>query len=139
MDVPEKEAAIDRILEAVSSGTSLKKACKVEKEINRPKFYRLMDADKELADRYARARKQGWACMADEIMDIADDGENDYTEDEDGKQIVNYDHIQRSKVRIDTRKWLLSKMLPKTYGDKQEIKHEGTAISVNVVKPHGAD
>ncbi len=127
MDVPEKEAAITRILDAVSSGTSLKKACKVEKGINRPMFYRWMDADKDLSDRYARARKQGWACMADELTDIIANTE------------PQSEHIQLTKLEVDTKKWILSKMLPSQYGDKQEIEHKGTAISVNVVKPDGAN
>lgn len=127
MEVPEEEAAIERILEAVSSGISLKKACKREEGINRPRFYRLMDADKELADRYARARKQGWACMADELVDIIHNTE------------PQSEHVQLTKLEVDTKKWLLSKMLPKTYGDKQEVEHKGTPISVNIVKPDGAD
>ena len=127
MDVPEKEAAIDRILKAVSSGISLKKACKVEKGINRPTFYDWMNKDDALADKYARARKQGWACMADELVDIIHNTE------------PQSEHVQLTKLEVDTKKWLLSKMLPKTYGDKQEVEHKGTAISVNVVKPDGAD
>jgi hypothetical protein len=41
--------------------------------------------------------------------------------DERGGWEQNGEHIQRSRVRIDTRKWLLSKMLPKVYGDKSEV------------------
>ena len=41
--------------------------------------------------------------------------------DERGGCELNGEHIQRSRVRIDTRKWMLSKMLPKVYGDKTEV------------------
>jgi hypothetical protein len=41
--------------------------------------------------------------------------------DERGGWELNGEHIQRSRVRIDTRKWMLSKMLPKVYGDKTEV------------------
>jgi hypothetical protein len=41
--------------------------------------------------------------------------------DDDPGWELNGEHIQRSRVRIDTRKSLLSKMLPKVYGDKTEV------------------
>ena len=31
---------------------------------------------------------------------------------------VNGEAIQRSRLRVDTRKWILSKMVPKKYGTK---------------------
>lgn len=59
--------------------------------------------------------------MADEILEIADDGRNDWMEiqNRDGDNIgwkVNGEAVQRSRLRIDARKWLLSKLLPKKYG-----------------------
>ena len=70
---------------------------------------------------YAKAREIGYHSMADETLEIADDAHNDWMErngqDDAGWQ-TNGEHIQRSRLRIDTRKWLLSKALPKIYGDK---------------------
>ncbi len=57
------------------------------------------------------------------MADIADDGSNDFTKDKDGKAVVDHEHIQRSRLRIDTRKWIASKLLPKRYGDK--LQHTG--------------
>ncbi len=68
------------------------------------------------SEQYAKgceARAHYWA---DEMLDIADDGANDYMQRE-GKEYVNGEAIARSRLRVDTRKWLLSKMLPK-YADK---------------------
>ncbi|MCL4715483.1 MAG: hypothetical protein KJZ75_11280 [Hyphomonadaceae bacterium] len=76
-----------------------------------------------LADRYARAQKIRGQILADEIVAIADDASQDVTVGEDGKARVDHDHIQRSKLRVDTRKWVLAKVLPKIYGDK--IQHTG--------------
>ncbi len=56
--------------------------------------------------------------MADELLEIADDGRNDWVVDEEGGDKYNGDHVQRSRLRVDTRKWLLSKALPKVFGDK---------------------
>jgi hypothetical protein len=72
----------------------------------------------------SRAREIGYFILADEIMEIADDATNDYTtraKEEGAEVVVNHDHISRSKLRVDTRKWMLSKMLPKVYGDKVAV------------------
>lgn len=76
----------------------------------------------EFRVKYAQAKCQQLEFMTEDILDIADDGVNDWIEifDKDGESIgwrVNGEHIQRSRVRIDTRKWLASKLAPKMYGD----------------------
>jgi hypothetical protein len=68
--------------------------------------------------------------MADEIIEIADDDANDYVEnlDKDGKCIgykVDGEAIQRSRLRVDARKWVAAKLRPKKYGDKQQLQHSG--------------
>mgnify|MGYP003335998155 FL=1 len=55
---------------------------------------------------------------ADELDEIAGHKSNDYYVDDEGKLKPDLEHIARSRLRIDTRKWMLSKMLPKVYGDK---------------------
>lgn len=74
-------------------------------------------------EQYARAKEIQAEGFAEELMDIADDGTNDWMEklDKDGKPIgwmLNGEHVQRSKLRVDTRKWVASKLLAKKYGDK---------------------
>lgn len=81
-----------------------------------------------LRDLYARAKEDQAEILADEILEIADDGRNDWVEKRiRGKEVVLCDkeHIQRSRVRIDSRKWLLSKLKPRKYGDAALIKHAG--------------
>lgn len=68
-------------------------------------------------DDYARARNRGWERMAEELLDIADDSTRDVRV-VDGEEVVDHDHIARARLRVDSRKWLLSKRLPKTFGDK---------------------
>jgi len=63
--------------------------------------------------------------MEDEFLEIADDGRNDWVEQRNaqGEVIgweVNGEHIQRSRARLETRKWLMSKRAPRKYGDKVE-------------------
>jgi hypothetical protein len=62
--------------------------------------------------------------MADELLEIADDGSNDWMIRQHGADqsyAPNGEHIQRSRLRLDTRKWLLLKALPKIYGDKLPV------------------
>lgn len=82
-------------------------------------------------DQYARARKVQAETLVDEIIDIADnrtvDGiaaEDDTISTEKG-DFPNKEWMQRSGLRIDARKWYASKVLPKKYGDKQQIEHSG--------------
>jgi hypothetical protein len=84
--------------------------------------------DEKLATQYARAKRQQAEYLAEELMEIADDGENDWMESNAPNNpgwVANGEHLQRSKLRVDTRKWLMSKLLPKKYGDKQEVEHTG--------------
>ncbi len=75
----------------------------------------------EFSEQYARAREAQAEIRADEIVDIADDDTNDFTEDKDGKLVANSEHIQRSRLRVDARKWIAAKLLPKRYGDKLDL------------------
>jgi hypothetical protein len=75
-------------------------------------------------DQYARARESQADHLAEEILQIADDGSNDTYQTENG-EAVNHDVIARSRLRVDTRKWLASKLAPKKYGDKVTQEHTG--------------
>ena len=83
-----------------------------------------LDNKEGFAEKYSRAREIGYLSMADEMLEIADDGSNDWMlRQHAGNQscTANGEHIQRSRLRLDTRKWLLSKALPKIYGDKSPV------------------
>jgi terminase small subunit-like protein len=75
---------------------------------------------KDFSDQYARATAARADQFAEEIIEIADEGSNDTYEDDEGREYVNQDVIQRSRLRVDTRKWLMARMAPKKYGDKVE-------------------
>jgi hypothetical protein len=71
-------------------------------------------------EQYTRAREAQADHLAEEILQIADDGRND-TYETDGVVAVNHDAIQRSRLRVDARKWLAGKLAPKKYGDKLAV------------------
>lgn len=111
----------DKILSELETGRSLRDVCRDEGMPSEAMVRRWAREDAEFGAQYARAREIGYHAMADELLEISDDGQNDWMErngeDSDGWQ-VNGEHLQRSRLRVDTRKWLLSKALPKIYGDK---------------------
>lgn len=95
--------------------------------INPSTWYRWLQADKDLRERYARARADQAQVMADQITEIADNTQvgEIVTETPDGVQIKRADMIEHRKLRIESRKWLAAKLLPKVYGDKIQAEHTG--------------
>lgn len=88
-----------------------------------------VEKNPEFSSQYAKSRDRGLDSMAEETLEIADDGTNDWMEkrNADGStyEAVNTEHIQRSRLRVDTRKWYLSKLAPKRYGDSARVEHTG--------------
>ena len=120
-------------------GESLRTICKSEHLPNISTILDWISKHSEFSEQYARAREQQQEFYAEEILDIADDGQNDYMErlNKNGEieMVVNHENIQRSRLRVDTRKWIMSKLAPKKYGDKvqQEISgKDGGELIVNV-------
>jgi hypothetical protein len=86
--------------------------------------FRWLAAHKEFRDQYARAREARADAMAEEILEISDDDSDDAIIDpETGSTRLNTEFVARSRLKVDTRKWLMARMAPKVYGDKvsQEI------------------
>lgn len=114
------EALAAEICERLEHGESLNRICRDEHMPTEGCVRDWVSDDREgFNARYAKARERGYARLADELLDIADDGSNDWMERE-GHAVPNGELVARSRLRLDTRKWLLSKMLPKLYGDKQQ-------------------
>jgi len=117
----------DEILHRIVAGESLNRILKDE---HLPSISSVFDwltdeSKSEFLDKYNQAKELQAEYYADELIDIADDASNDYVEkvmaSGEVVQVVNSEHIQRSRLRVDTRKWIASKLLPKRYGDKQEV------------------
>jgi hypothetical protein len=79
-----------------------------------------MDESEEYKAQYARAKEAQADFIFEQILDIADDDSDDELFTEDGKRVLNSEFVQRSKLKIEARKWVVSKLLPKKYGDKIE-------------------
>lgn len=100
----------------------LRKLCKLHNELPVvDTIYQWRYKYKDFSEQYAEAKLKQAELMAEEILEICDDGTNDWMatlgDEEQGMGWrLNGEHVNRSRLRIDTRKWLASKLLPKTYG-----------------------
>jgi hypothetical protein len=99
----------DHICKRLSEGESLRAMCKDDDMPCQSTVFKWLAAEPAFAEQYARAREAQADCMADEIQEIADEVANDATA------------VARNRLRVDARKWLASKMVPKKYGDTLAI------------------
>lgn len=138
----------DAICILLAEGRSLNEICRQEGMPDKSTVIRWLGKYPDFRNQYAKAKEVGIEVWAEDILDIADDGSNDWMErkNADGENIgwsFNGEAAKRSQIRIDARKWLLSKLAPKRFGDKvqQEITGkdggpvEFTKIERVVVRP----
>ena len=113
----QKSKACEEILARVRGGMSLSAACDGDDWIApRQTFEHWCDSDVALMGEYERAREARAELLFEQCLDIADQYEQAEEKLEGGT-----DHINRARLRIDTRKWMLGKMQPKKYGEKLAI------------------
>ena len=118
---PDRRKIAERIFEGMRSGLSAHKACAAV-GLHQSTFNGWLNDDAQLAVDYARARDDLIEKLASEIISIADQdvGTTDNGSTDSGA-------VQDKRVRIEARKWALSKMAPKKYGDRIEIAGDDAA------------
>ncbi len=135
-----------KICEGIAAGQSLRKVCNSE-EMPAPSTvcaWVLNDLH-GFSEQYAKARRLQAELLADEIFDISDDATNDYMirQSKSGEEyeVANPEVIGRSRLRVDTRKWYLSKVLPKIYGDRVQNVHtdaDGNPLTILLAQIAGS-
>lgn len=109
-----------KVLDLLAQSGSLRRVCR-ELGVSRNSIIPwVVDNTEGFGDAYARAKEHGIDTLVEETLDIADDGSNDYMAAKDGMQL-DTEHIQRSKIRVETRRWLAERMAPRRYGLKQGV------------------
>jgi len=103
------------VLDGMRNGFSAFKACQIA-GVPQSTFSRWCDDDVTLAENYARAREDLVEMLAQEVLELSD---SDVGLLPDGKK--DWAAVQKHKLQVDTRKWLLSKLAPRKYGDKLEL------------------
>ena len=104
---PEIAAEICRRMEA---GESLRSICRSEDMPDEATVRLWARENREgFSAQYAMASETRMDCLADEILEIADNASSA--------------DVPAARLRVDTRKWLMSKIAPKRFGDKVDLTH----------------
>lgn len=111
----DREKISAKVLEGMRNGLSAFKACQAA-GVAHSTFLGWVNDDATLADNYAHTREDLIERIASEVMELAD---SEVPETGDGKR--DWQAIQQRKLQVDSRKWLLSKLAPKKYGDRLEL------------------
>ena len=111
------DALFAKICARIAAGESVNAICRDKDMPNQDSFYKWLRNKPGLAEKYTHAREAQADTIFNEILDIADDGRNDFMERETG-EVPDHELVQRSRLRIDARKWMAGKLAPKKYGDK---------------------
>lgn len=130
----EIETIFKKILNHISvDGMAIRNVLKLDGTPSNETFFKWLEEDEEKSKRYARACEERADLMFEDILHIADDTSRDTKTVDlgDGVEIetLNSEAIQRSRLRVDARKWALSKMNPKKYGDKIDLTTGGDKIN----------
>lgn len=132
----------------LATGRSLRSVCEAANMPSTTTFFVWLGKYPAFREQYARAKEESADALVEDMLAIADDGLNDTYTDADGNDRTMPDVIQRSKLRVDTRKWIASKLKPKKYGDKiqQELVGPGGGpvqhihkIERTIVSPENPD
>lgn len=131
----ERNQKLLKIFDIISNGQSLRKALEQVK-MSSATFFEWIDKDSDKAKQYARACEDRADMIFEEILEIADKQDSDVIEI-DGNIVTNHNVINRSRLQVDARKWALSKMNPKKYGDKLDITSDNTRLNIPLIPDIG--
>lgn len=132
----------DRICAELAEGKSLRTVCRADDMPDKSTVFKWLRTIPEFADHYTKAKEEAADALFEETVDIADDGSNDWIASNDPDNPgykFNNEHYQRSRLRVDTRKWMMSKMKPKKYGDRVTQEHTGPNGTPLIVKLSAGD
>lgn len=118
----------DQICAYIAEGKSMRTIASFDGMPDLTTFYRWMRTHEEFRQQYARAKQDQADALAEDILDISDDGTNDWMEVRNKKGeieiVLDKEHVMRSRLRVDARKWIAAKMKPKVYGDGVLVKNQ---------------
>lgn len=105
----------------LAQGMSLRTTCKQEGMPDPATVFSWMRKYPEFLKRYEQAKQESSDALAEELLDIADEG--------------NPTDTQRARLRVDARKWLMAKMKPKKYGEQLDLTSKGEALPQPILAP----
>ena len=134
----DKDIFFPMILSEIEEGNSLRSVLSKKDMPSRYTFFEWLKDDDGKANQYARACEVRAESIFEDILEIADNSSNDtiYT---DKGEIPNSEWMQRSRLRVDARKWMLGKMNPKKYGEKIQQEHSGEVTQTIISLGNGTN
>ena len=108
----------DEVCALVAEGKSLRQVTELTGMPSRRAVQYWLTRYPDFKEKYECAMMLLGEFWAHEIIEIADDTAGDYVITEDGRRVVDHENINRARLKVDARKWLLSKILPNRYGDR---------------------
>ena len=114
----------DRICEQLADGMSMRKVCEANDMPCKATIFSWLRTNAEFLDQYETAKGEAADSMTDDMLDISDNLTGD---------------TQRDRLRVDTRKWVASKLKPKKYGDYQKHEHTGSVVTEATLTLIGGD
>lgn len=120
----------NKVCHELSMGRSLRTVCAAEDMPAIATIFNWFATYPLFLEQYARAKVESADALAEEILDIADDTIKVI---KSGAEKKSSAYAQAQRLRVDSRKWIMSKMKPKKYGDTIDVKSDGKAIQGNVI------
>ena len=125
----EIETIFSEIIKQVSEGLSLREVLRQTDMPSSQTFYLWINGDESKSKQYAHACSDRADGIFDEIIEIADENNADAYIDDTGAVKIDGNTVARSRLKIDARKWVASKLNPKKYGDKVDVTSGGEKIN----------
>lgn len=122
---PQDHPVWGEIVYRVSAGKSLSTVLRDPDLPSWPMFYAMLEQDPKLRQAYDKAVQDRADRMADEILELSD---MEMPEGLEGAMASAW--VQQKRMQVDARKWIASKLKPRTYGDRIDVAVTDTRISV---------
>jgi hypothetical protein len=124
----DKDKIFPLILSEIEEGASLRSILRRDDMPSRYTFFEWLHSDELKTNQYAKACELRSELIFEEILEIADQDHGTYIDDL-GNVKIDSASVQKKRLQIDSRKWMLGKMNPKKYGDKLDVTTAGEKIS----------
>jgi hypothetical protein len=127
----------DSICAQLAEGMSMRSISVDEAMPAMTTMFRWLRENDQFRQQYEKAKEEAADAFAEDMLDIADDASNDWMvvhrKDDSEAWQLNGEHVQRSRLRIDTRKWIASKLKPKKYGEKLDMTTNGKDLPTPIL------
>lgn len=123
-----EQIGIEELCEKYSTGKTIRDLA-AEYDVGKSVLHRFVSRE-DHAEQWDAAKKAAAALYAEECLEIADESSRDLVVDGNGNERVNHEVVNRSKLRVETRKWFAGKLDPAGYGEQKG------GVTVNIASVH---